>query len=142
MEQWLTFSLEFNPLDQKPQPGTLTNNEGPDEMPHYVAFHLGLQCLLKQIRFSEKENTIFLLNINCDPSIYTIDHFDLIVCSFIVFLLVLKGLALLGQVSQMVLVTQQIYKSDTYMYCFQVYVLLICTNTKPHMYKQVVVKSS
>ena len=26
--------------------GTLTNSEDPDEMPHDVAFHLGLHCLL------------------------------------------------------------------------------------------------
>ena len=38
--------------------GTLVNSEDPDEMPHYVAFHLGLQCLLRQNRSSEKEKYI------------------------------------------------------------------------------------
>ena len=28
----------------------LTNSVGPDEMPHYAAFHLGLHCLPKYLR--------------------------------------------------------------------------------------------
>ena len=28
---------------------TLTNSVDPDEMPHYVAFHLGLHCLQKYL---------------------------------------------------------------------------------------------
>ena len=33
---------------------TLANSEDPDEMPHKVAFHQGLHCLLRQKRSSEK----------------------------------------------------------------------------------------
>ena len=43
------------------------------------AFHQGLQCLLKQNQSSEKEN---LGIITCVPSIYTVDHPDLTVLSF------------------------------------------------------------
>ena len=35
--------------------GTLLNSEDPDEMPHNVAFHQGLHCLLRQNQSSEKE---------------------------------------------------------------------------------------
>ena len=35
--------------------GTLSNSEDPDEMPHNTAFHLGLHCLLRLKRSSEKE---------------------------------------------------------------------------------------
>ena len=35
--------------------GTLANSEDPDEMPHNVAFHQGLHCLLRQTPFPEKE---------------------------------------------------------------------------------------
>ena len=35
--------------------GTLANSEYPDEMPHNAAFHLGIHCLLRQNRSSEKE---------------------------------------------------------------------------------------
>ena len=35
--------------------GTLANSEDPDKMPHYVAFHQGLHCVLKQNQSSEKE---------------------------------------------------------------------------------------
>ena len=31
--------------------GTFTNNEDPDEMLHYAAFHQGLHCLLRKIQF-------------------------------------------------------------------------------------------
>ena len=56
--------------------GTLANSGDPDEMPHYAAFYLGLHCLLRQNRSSEKE--IFLGEIIiCDPLIYTMDHPDL-----------------------------------------------------------------
>ena len=37
--------------------GTLANSEDPDEMPHNAAFHLGLNCLLRQNR---KKNNIVL----------------------------------------------------------------------------------
>ena len=53
--------------------GTLANSEDPDKMPHNGAFHQGLHCLLGQER-----NIIFLEIINCDPSVYTMDHPDFI----------------------------------------------------------------
>ena len=59
--------------------GTLANSEDPDEMPHNVAFHQGLHCLLRQNQSSEKEMQYFLEIITCDTSIYTMDHPDLIV---------------------------------------------------------------
>ena len=39
--------------------GTFANSEDPDEMPLYVAFHPGLQCLLSQNGSSEKEIFLF-----------------------------------------------------------------------------------
>ena len=39
--------------------GTLANSEDPDEMPHNVAFHQGLHCLLSQNRYSGKEMQYF-----------------------------------------------------------------------------------
>ena len=33
---------------------TLANNEDPDEMPHFAAFHLGLHCLLRYVVFLSK----------------------------------------------------------------------------------------
>ena len=64
--------------------GTLANREDPDEMPYNAAFHLGLHCLLGQNWFSEKElkYNIFLENINCDPSMYTMNYSKFIVCRF------------------------------------------------------------
>ena len=59
--------------------GTLANSVDPDEMPHNAAFHQGLDCLLRQNRSSE---ICFLKIITCDLSIYTMDHPDFIVCSF------------------------------------------------------------
>ena len=51
-------------------PGTLANSEDPDEMPHNVAFHQGLHCLLRLNRSSEKEIQYFKKKIKiCDPSI-------------------------------------------------------------------------
>ena len=64
--------------------GTLANSEDPDEMPHNVAFHQGLHCLLRQNQSSEKEMQYFLEIITCDTSIYTMDHPDLIVSNFMV----------------------------------------------------------
>ena len=61
--------------------GTLANNEDPDEMPHDAAFHQRLHYLVKQNRPSEKEIQYFLETITCEPSIYTMDHPDFIVCS-------------------------------------------------------------
>ena len=45
----------------------LANNEDPDEMSHYAAFHQGLHCLLKQKQFSEKEIQILFGNYNQWP---------------------------------------------------------------------------
>ena len=53
--------------------GTLANSEDPDEMPHSVAFHLGLNYLLRQ---NIKKNNIVLEIITCDPSIYIMNHLD------------------------------------------------------------------
>ena len=47
-----------------------------------MAFHQGLHCLLRQNPSLEKEIQYFLETITCDPSLYIMDHFDLIVCSF------------------------------------------------------------
>ena len=46
----------------------------PDEMLHNAAFHLGIHCLLRQKRSSEKEIQLYLEIIACEPSIYTMDH--------------------------------------------------------------------
>ena len=53
---------------------TLANSEYPDEMPHNVAFHKCLHCLLTQKRSSENEIQFYLEIITCDPSYYTMDH--------------------------------------------------------------------
>ena len=68
--------------DRKPLKGTFVNSEDQDEMPHNVAFYQGLHYLLRQNWSSEKEIQHFLDIISCDPSIYTMDHSDSIVCSF------------------------------------------------------------
>ena len=60
----------------------MVNSEDPDKMPHMVAFHQGLHSLIRQKQSSEKEIQYFLEMITCDPSIYTMDHTDFIVCSF------------------------------------------------------------
>ena len=56
--------------------GTLANSEDQDEMPHNVAFHKGLHCLLRFKRTSVKETQFDLERITRDPSIYTctLDH--------------------------------------------------------------------
>ena len=56
---------------RKPLNGNIVD---PDEMPHSVAFHQGLHCLLIQNRSSEKRKHYFLEIIACDPSIYTKDN--------------------------------------------------------------------
>ena len=53
---------------------TWTNSEDPDEMPHYVAFHQGLHCLIRQQQYSEKDIQFYLKIITCDPSIFTMAH--------------------------------------------------------------------
>ena len=62
--------------------GTLANSEDPDEMTHRVAFHHGLHCLPRQNGCLKKEKQDFLDITTRDPSIYTMDHHVLIVCSF------------------------------------------------------------
>ena len=70
--------------------GTFANSEDPDEMLQNAAFHQGMQCLLTQNQSLEKEIQCFLEDINCDSSIYTIDHPDFIVCNFMEYSIGLK----------------------------------------------------
>ena len=60
----------------------LANSEDPDEMPHSVAFHQDLHCLLNRKRYSEKEIQSYLEIITCDPSIYTEQQKKGIFCIF------------------------------------------------------------
>ena len=62
--------------------GSFANSHDQDEMPHNAAFHLGLLCLLRQNPSLEKEIQIVLVIITCEPLIYTMDHPNFIVCSF------------------------------------------------------------
>ena len=39
--------------------GTFANSEDPDEIPHSVALHQGLHCLLGQNRSSKKDKQYF-----------------------------------------------------------------------------------
>ena len=50
-------------------------------MLHTVVFHEGLYCLRRQDRSSQKEIQYCLEIKTYDPSIYTIDHPDIIVCT-------------------------------------------------------------
>ena len=59
--------------------GILTNSEDRDELPHNAAFHQGL---LRQNQSSKKEIQYFLEIITFDPSIYTMNHPEFIVCRF------------------------------------------------------------
>ena len=43
---------------EDPKTGTLANSEDPDEMMHYAAFHLGLQCLRRNL--SEEKDLLYL----------------------------------------------------------------------------------
>ena len=65
----------------KVNPDILTISEDPDEMPHNAAFHQGLHYLLRQNR-SSRNNSMNSEIISCDPSMYTMDHPDLIVFWF------------------------------------------------------------
>ena len=56
--------------------GTIADSENPDEMPHYVAFHQGLHCLIRQNQSLEKD---FL---KIFSSIYTMGYPDLTVLNF------------------------------------------------------------
>ena len=58
--------------------GTLANGEDTDEN---GAFHQGLYCLPRQNQTSEKEKYFFEI-ITYGPSLYTMDHTDYFVCSF------------------------------------------------------------
>ena len=53
---------------------TLANSADPDEMPHIVAFHQGLHCLLRQKQSSVKELQFYFEIIICDSSICIMDH--------------------------------------------------------------------
>ena len=46
---------------------SLANNETPEEMPHDVAFHKDLHCLLLQKQFLEKEEQFHLENNTLTP---------------------------------------------------------------------------
>ena len=61
--------------------GTLADSEDLDEMLHKVTatLHQGLHCLLTSI-FRERNIMFVLDTISSDPSIYTLDHSDFIVC--------------------------------------------------------------
>ena len=75
----LAFVFSINPLKTgRTHPDILKISEDPDEMPHHAAFHLGLHYLLRQNR-SSRNNTMISEIISCDPSMYTMDHPDLIV---------------------------------------------------------------
>ena len=58
--------------------GTMANSEDQDEMQHKAAFHQDMHCLLRQIRSSGKEIHFWGEIITCGPTLYTIDHLDLV----------------------------------------------------------------
>ena len=69
-----------------------SNSEGPDKMPHKVAFNQGMHYLLRQNQSSEKEIQYILETITCDPSIYILKDFRnappakmLIYCQNVIF---------------------------------------------------------
>ena len=62
--------------------GNLANRGDPDEKSQKETFHQGLHCLPRQKLSSEKEIQYYLEIISCDQSIYTIDHQDETVSSF------------------------------------------------------------
>ena len=49
------------------------------------AFHQGLHFLLRAKSIFKERNTYFLKILTCEPSIYTIDCFDFIVCAFFLY---------------------------------------------------------
>ena len=53
---------------------SLANSKDPEEMPHNVAFHWGLHCLLLWHNLKGKKYSFYLEIITCDPSVYTMDH--------------------------------------------------------------------
>ena len=61
----------------------MVNSEDPDEMPQNAAFHQGLHCLLRQNPSSERKIQYFQEIITYDPLVYTMEHPDFIVCSFL-----------------------------------------------------------
>ena len=72
-----------------------SDSEDPDEMPYKEALHLGMHCFLIQNRSSDKEKQYILEILTCDPSIYTMDHPDFIVCSFIEYSICLKSVLIM-----------------------------------------------
>ena len=69
----------------------MSNSEDPYKMQHHAVFYLGLHCLLRQNRSSEKELQYFFEIITLDPSIYTIDYPVSTVINFIEKSIVLNG---------------------------------------------------
>ena len=63
---------------------TTANNADLDEMPYMVAFHPRLHCLLLKAKLIFRERNIILFGnyISCNPSIYTMNHPDLIASNF------------------------------------------------------------
>ena len=59
--------------------GTLSNSEDPNKMSHYATFHQGLHYLVKQERILENA---FLEVTGFDPSVFTMDHPDFVLFSF------------------------------------------------------------
>ena len=73
--------------------GTLAKSEDPDEMPHIVAFHQGLHCLLeKKSKFKERNAIYYWKILTCDPLIYIMDHSDLSGSNFMENSISQKGL--------------------------------------------------
>ena len=55
----------------------------------HTTFHKGLHCLLRQ-NLQRKKSKLFLEFITYDPSIYTLDHPDYMVCIYIENFICLK----------------------------------------------------
>ena len=69
--------LKFQSVKERRQKPNFTKQSRP--LQHNAAFHQGLS---KTKSISRERNPIFLEIITCDASIYTMDHPDFIVCSF------------------------------------------------------------
>ena len=69
---------------------TMGDSEDPYEMPHYVSFHQGLHCLLRQKQSTEKEKKCSV-TLSSNRSIYRMDRPDLIVSNVMQNLIDLKN---------------------------------------------------
>ena len=70
---------------------TFGNSENTDKLPHNNGpIHQCLHCLLRQKRLSEKVLQLVLEIITSNTSIYTMDHPDLIACSFVEYFIGLR----------------------------------------------------